>query len=128
MDNVQYKPNLEVVRSARSFIRSLCESYGYEQGMAVWDRVREILGERAACDIFMGMLIGNRVLVRSIGDRKLGAINEVRVISGMALKDAKDFVEDVAYNGPRFIELPDATEDQVRRFVYGMREIGCEVE
>lgn len=56
MDDLTYTPNMDVVRSARYFIKSLCETYGHTKGMETWDRIREVLGDQAASDIFLGML------------------------------------------------------------------------
>lgn len=131
-EELVYRPNANVVRSARSFIRNLCEVYGHSQGMAVWDKVREVLGERAAGDIFLGMLTADycEVVVKTIGQYKIEAIKEVRAFTGWGLKEAKDFVESVSWNGPKPINLqPDTmTDEKVEQFRRNMARIGCVVE
>jgi ribosomal protein L7/L12 len=129
-DELRYKPDAGVVRTARSFIRSLCETYGHSQGMQVWDRIRETLGDRAASDIFLGMLTGDyhSVKVTRIGQLKIEAIKEVRHFTGWGLKEAKDFVEDVQSIGPREITSSMIREDRIQDFATAMRRIGCTVE
>ncbi len=130
MEDFQYKPDVNVVRTARSFIRALCDTYGSNQGMAVWDRIRETLGDRAASDIFLGMLTGDyhAVTVRSIGAHKIEAIKEMRSFTGWGLKESKDFVEAVQLGGPREIETGVIPEDRIQDFIKAMKRIGCAVE
>lgn len=130
MEDLSYKPDAKVVRSARSFIRALCENYGHTQGMQVWDRIREVLGDEAASDIFLGMLTGDHhgLTVKSVGIHKIEAIKELRHATGMGLKDAKDFVESVQYNGPKQIPEGMIPDQNVDRFIVAMARIGCEVE
>lgn len=129
-DSIQYKPNAAVVRSARAFIRSLCETYGHTQGMDVWDKIREVLGDQAASDIFLGMLTGDYqgLTVKSVGHLKIEAIKEVRNFTGMGLKEAKDFVEAVQYHGPKSIPDGAIPDSQVDNFILAMNRIGCVVE
>lgn len=129
MDDFEYKPNTAVVRTARSFIRALCETYGTDQGMAVWDYIRKGLGDQIASDIFLGMLIGkNDVRVASIGSEFISAIKEVRWITGWGLKEAKDFCDAVRDKGPQVISVDQLDENKVENFINNMRKIGCRVE
>lgn len=129
-DEIYYKPNTAVVRSARSFIRSLCETYGHTQGMQVWDQIRVVLGDQAASDIFLGMLTGDHhgLMLTSIGQLKIEAIKEMRAFTGMGLKDAKDFIEAVQYNGPKSIPEGMIPDSRVEPFIQAMARIGCIVE
>lgn len=130
MEDLVYKPDTNVVRSARYFIRSLCETYGHDRGMAVWDKVREVLGDRAASDIFLGMLTGdfNTVRVSRIGGYKIEAIKLVRGLTNMGLKDSKDFVEAVAAGIPQEIDVVRYQPEHVENFRLEMQRIGCVVE
>lgn len=129
MDNFEYRPNMAVVRSARTFIRTLCETYGSEQGLAVWDHIRKGLGEQIASDIFLGMLTGQGdIRVMSIGPRLIEAIKEVRTFTGWGLKEAKDFCDSVNSMGPQVIDATQFREDRADDFVRNMTQIGCRVE
>lgn len=127
---LHYKPNVNVVRTARSFIRALCETYGHNQGMQVWDRIRETLGDHAASDIFLGMLTGDyhAIKVTSIGQLKIEAIKELRHFTGWGLKESKDFVEAVQSNGPKEIATGVIPEERIPDFTRAMQRIGCTVE
>lgn len=129
MDDFRYNPNMAVVRSARSFIRTLCETYGSEQGMAVWDHIRKGLGEQIASDIFLGMLTGQGdIRVISIGPSFIEAIKEVRGLTGWGLKEAKDFCDAVRDSGPQVIDSSQFREDRADDFTRAMARIGCRVE
>lgn len=131
MDDLTYTPNMDVVRSARYFIKSLCETYGHNKGMEVWDRIREVLGDRAASDIFLGMLTQQygSVTVTNIGNYKIEAIKLVRQITGVGLKEAKDFVEDIADRGEtKTLDLSNLPEDAVQSWIVEMKRIGCKVQ
>ena len=125
----RYIPDMNVVRTARSFIQSLCQVYGSKEGLAVWDKIRNSLSEEMASDIFLGMLLGTGdVEVVSIGTHKIEAIKEVRAFTGMGLKDAKDFVEAVLDHGPKIIDCSNRENDDINAFVEAMRKCGCTVK
>ena len=129
MEDFQYRPDMRVVTSARSFIRSLCEVYGSNQGMAIWDHIRKGLGEQIASDIFLGMLVGTPELtVHSIGGHKIEAIKEIRSFLGWGLKESKDFVESVTFGGPKRIEIRDISDERINEFCQNMAKIGCLVK
>lgn len=130
MDEFEYKPSMAVVRSARSFIRTLCETYGSDKGMVVWDHIRKGLGDQMASDIFLGMLTGQQDLrVISLGQEFIGAIKEVRWLTGLGLKEAKDFCDAVRDKGPQVINVEHLADDaKVEQFVNNMRKLGCRVE
>lgn len=123
-----YKPDMNVVRSARSFIKSLCEVYGNDRGLAVWDHIRSGLGDDIAGDIFLGMLVRQEdIRVSGIGDRFIDAIKEVRWLTGWGLKEAKDFCDNVRLNGPQIINVEHMDEQKVEQFANNMKKIGCTV-
>lgn len=129
-EQLRYEPNIAVVRSARSFIRALCESYGHSQGLQVWDQIRSVLGDRAAGDIFLGMLTDaqDSVVIKSISNLKIEAIKELRAHTGWSLKESKDFVEDVQRLGPQMLGPGVINPERMEEFVRAMQRIGCEVE
>lgn len=127
MDDLTYTPNMNVVRSARSFIKSLCETYGHTKGMEVWDRVREVLGDQAASDIFLGMLTHQHgiVTVKKIGNYKIEAIKLVREITNYTLVQAKNFVEEVISGRHMTLDLSDVSDEKVQNWINRMTDIGC---
>lgn len=130
MEDLSYTPNMDVVRSARYFIKSLCDTYGHDRGMAVWDKIREVLGDQAAGDIFLGMLTQeyHNVSIARIGQYKIEAIKLVRQLTGYGLKEAKDFVEDVSDRGQvKTLDLSAMAPEIVSAWINNMRKIGCEV-
>lgn len=126
VENFQYRPDMRVVSSARALIRALSEVYGTDQGMALWDFIRNGLGEQIASDIFLGMLIGTSDLtIESIGLRKIEAIKEVRSFTGKGLVEAKDLVEAVQNHRPQRIDVSSYSHDQIDAFCDAMRKLGC---
>jgi ribosomal protein L7/L12 len=127
--DLEYKPDAKVVRTCRAFIRSLCEAYGHSQGMAVWDSVREKLGDRAASDIFLGMLIrSSEVNIVDTGPNFVHAIKELRQLTGWGLKETKDFLDRVRDKGPAALDVSNYDEERVAMFYENMRQIGATVE
>jgi hypothetical protein len=129
LEDFNYRPDMRVVRGARMFIQSLCEVYGSTQGMAVWDNIRSSLGEQIASDIFLGMLIGGGdIVVHKIGPNKIEAIKEVRGLTGMGLKESKDFIEAVIEQGPQPLETSGMDQEVVNKFCNTMNTRGCVVK
>lgn len=127
--DLEYKPNAAVVRTCRAFIRSLCEAYGHSQGLAVWDSVRTTLGDRAASDIFLGMLIRtNDINIVTTGPNFINAIKELRALTGWGLKESKDFLDNVRDKGPVALDVSDYNDDCVAVFIENMRQLGATVE
>ena len=121
-----YRPDMSVVSSARSFIKSLCEVYGTSQGMAVWDKIRSYLSEEMASDIFLGMLMGPTELkILRVGHYKIEAIKEVRALTGWGLKESKDFIEGITDSNPGIINLHNKDSNLVNNFCEAMRKSGC---
>ena len=128
-EEFRYIPDMGVVRSARSFIQSLCQAYGTSEGMAVWDKIRSNLSEQMASDIFLGMLMGTGdVEIVAVGSQKIEAIKEVRAFTGMGLKESKDLIEAVQYGKPHTIDCTGRDNDDVNRFVESMRKCGCTIK
>lgn len=132
MTDFEYKPSSKVVRAARTFIKSVCEVYGPDRGLEFWDNIRKNLGEDIASDIFFGMITQagtDEVLVKSIGVQKINAIKEVRQLTGWGLKESKDFIDSVEFNGEQLLKLPDYVEDgKLETFVQAMTALGAVVE
>jgi hypothetical protein len=130
----EYKPDLRVMHAARSFIRTLCKAYGNEKGMKAWDNIRNSVGEQIASDIFFGMLSGHgdRLIVSYdptkapvYGSYKIEAIKEIRGLTGMGLKESKDFVEDSMAGRPQPIDMVNIDDpERVTTFIEAMARLG----
>lgn len=128
-DEIDYKPNMDVVRNCRAFIRSLCEAYGHTQGLAVWDQVRSTLGDRAAGDIMFGMLLQTDELVVSrLGSNFIEAIKELRALTGWGLKESKDFCDAVNSHGSKTLNISHCDPAAIDRFTTRIRELGGKVD
>ncbi len=128
-DEINYKPNMDVVRSCRAFIRSLSETYGSSQGMAVWDKVREVLGDRAAGDIMFGMLTTNgEIRVVNIGPNMINVIKALRGLTGWGLKESKDFCDLVRDGKPQVIDTSYYDDNAVTRFIEELRFQGGKID
>ena len=63
------------------------------------------------------------VILASFGDNKIGVIKEVRAITGLALKEAKDLVD----NAPSKLKEAISKED-AEKLVAELKEAGAEAE
>ena len=125
-DDFYYKPDMRVVLSARNFIKSLIEVYGSNEGLAVWDKIRNHLSEQMASDIFVGMLIGPLPInIVKIGPKYIEVIKEVRRFTGMGLKESKDFVDGVNEGKSGNIDTANKDQEEINRFCDELRKIGC---
>jgi hypothetical protein len=131
MTDFEYKPSSKIVRAARTFIKSVCEVYGSDRGLEFWDNIRKNLGEDIAGDIFFGMITQagtDEVLVKSTGINKIAIIKEIRQLTGWGLKESKDFVDSVEYNGEQLLKLTDVDASRIETFVQAMAALGAVVE
>lgn len=123
-----YSPSIAVARSARSFMRTLCEHYGTQKGMEVWEYIRAGLGDEIAGDIFLGCLQGESdIKVLSVdADRRIEAIKEIRHATGWTLKVAKEFTDNVWNLGPQVIKADQVGSD-IGVFVDRLVAAGCTI-
>ena len=63
------------------------------------------------------------VVLKSAGDKKINVIKEVRAITGLGLKEAKDLVE--AGNKPVKEDVPKAEAEEIKK---KLEEVGATVE
>ena len=90
----------DIVQSGISFIRSICEAYGAEQGMQLWTTIADTLDPDIKGQIFMAMLTNSYNDVVKISSHNIGAdrvrmIKTVRSVDrrGLGLKEAKDMCD-----------------------------------
>lgn len=127
MENVSDK----LIRSGIRFLKDLQEDLGTDKGLAVWDKMREAMGDEVCGQVLFGIMKGhhgNVIRLEGIGDQLIPPIKLVRECTGLGLKDAKDLVESVKFSG-KAVDLnlgghsDSLIDDYYRRF----EEIGCKV-
>jgi len=98
----------QLINSGIRFLRDLQTDLGTEIGLAVWDKLREAMGDEISGQVLFGILKGNMGdtirLESVVHGRLINTIKIVREFTGIGLKDAKDLVERVLYN-PGHIEI-----------------------
>ena len=93
-----------VRRASINWVLAMQKAYGQETGMKCFDVMRETFGDELSGAVMFGIMEGRRgdqIVIRSrTADltRKIEAIKEVRHISGMGLKEAKDAVENSVWD------------------------------
>lgn len=98
-DELTVNQKNELVDSSLSFIATVTEIYGSDEGMVIWDSVSATLGEDARASIFFSMITGasefKRVChVRYYPDnQKIALIKLIRVCTNIGLKEAKELSE-----------------------------------
>lgn len=98
----------QVRRASINWVLSMQKAYGQEVGMKCFDVMRETFGEDLCGAVLFGIMEGVRndhITIRTDPvnfTRKIEAIKEVRYISGMGLKEAKDAVEDSCFKDVTF--------------------------
>lgn len=95
----------EVIQSGISFMRSITEAFGADEGMKLWDTIAMTLDPDVKGQIFFAMLTGEYNNIVNITGHNPGA-DRVRMIKtirsvdkrGLGLKEAKD-MSDYLSNG-----------------------------
>ena len=92
----------EIIGTGISFMRSITEAYGSDEGLRLWDTIAGTLDPDVKGQIFMAMLTGNmpgriRVtglqLPNPVPMNKVSMIKALRTASGWGLKEAKDAID-----------------------------------
>ena len=90
----------DIVQSGISFIRSICEAYGADQGMQLWTTIADTLDPDIKGQIFMAMLTNSyndvvKITGHNIGADRVRMIKTVRSVDrrGLGLKEAKDMCD-----------------------------------
>jgi len=95
----------EIIQSGISFMRSITEAFGADEGMKLWDTIASTLDPDVKGQIFFAMLTGEYNNIVNITGHNPGA-DRVRMIKtirsvdkrGLGLKEAKD-MSDYLSNG-----------------------------
>ena len=127
----EHKINL--INDGITFIRSITEAYGAEEGMALWEQISQSIDPELKGQMFFAMLTGDNVntielrgasTVAGVAgtDLFINQIKEVRFSTGLGLKDARDLTEKVRSGSPVKITLGDPT--QRKRIMLNLKNVG----
>ena len=91
-----------VRRASINWVLAMQKAYGQETGMKCFDVMRETFGEELCGAVMFGIMEGRRgdqlsIRVSDPDYRKIEAIKEIRHLSGIGLKEAKEAVEDAVW-------------------------------
>ncbi len=117
----------DVVFDGIRFLESLTRHYGAEQGMAVWEKMGEAVGDEIKGKVFFSMLTGessNRVRIQAgTCTEAVAAIKAIRIGTGYGLKEAKDAWD---LSKVKVVTL-DVAHEEKRGMVRELRRIGMMV-
>lgn len=123
----EHKINL--INDGITFIRSITEAYGAEDGMALWEQISQSIDPELKGQMFFAMLTGDNVNTIELrgastvaGNDSFIQIKEVRASTGLGLKDAKDLTDKVRSGSPVKITLADPT--QRKRIISNLKNVG----
>lgn len=102
-----------IISTGMHFMRSITEAYGAETGMELWEQIASVLDPDVKGQIFFAMITGkynDRIILRGLTSSavtaRIACIKELRVWSGLGLKEAKDIVDSLAMeHGPKSITV-----------------------
>ena len=118
-----------IVSSGLTFMRSITEAYGADEGMRLWETIAGTLDPEVKGQIFFAMITGthnNRIVLRRVGTNtdRVARIKEIRNWTGLGLKEAKDASDLVEMGKPMSLAVKPQEYAQA---VLGLRRVGFEV-
>ena len=121
---------VDIIQSGISFMRSITEAYGTDEGMKLWDNIASVLDPDVKGQIFFAMLTGqynDLVVLKGVDSRAnnnaVACIKEIRQWSGFGLKEAKDLVEGAPQTVKEGVAKAEAEELKKK-----LEEAGASVE
>jgi len=115
-----------LINSSLNLMRDLTEIHGSERGMALWDKISEVLGNDLKGKLFFGMISGHYsfngvMFTKTNTNSPVPAIKAIRTATGAGLKEAKDIYDYVRDVGPKRIECKGESR---LRLLQELRESG----
>lgn len=122
----------DIITAAAHFVQVITSAYGGDTGIALWERISEVIDPEVRDQLFMVMLSGE-----SLGNSKINipvqnstatmSSNRVEFIRfvrqhdsrKLGLKEAKDISDDIIGSRPTFIMVPFADR---RRIISDLRD------
>lgn len=110
----------EIIQSGISFMRSITEAFGTNEGMKLWDTIASTLDPDVKGQIFFAMLTGEYNNIVNITGHNPGA-DRVRMIKtirnvdkrGLGLKEAKDMSDHISVGKPVKLEIDPSVRSMV---------------
>jgi len=118
-----------IITSGISFLRSITDAYGSDEGMKLWDAIANTLDPAVKGEIFFAMLRGeylDYITLKGVGYNaaKITAIKEIRGVSGLGLMEAKQAYEAAEQGIP--VKIP-CSPDKIGAAIAALRYAGMMV-
>ena len=115
-----------IITSGISFLRSITDAYGSDEGMKLWDTIANTLDPAVKGEIFFAMLRGeyqDYITLKGVGYNaaKITAIREIRGASGLGLVEAKQAYEAAEQGIP--VKIP-CSPDKIGAAIAALRYAG----
>jgi hypothetical protein len=115
-----------IITSGISFLRSITDAYGSDEGMKLWDAIANTLDPAVKGEIFFAMLRGeyqDYITLKGVGyiAAKITAIKEIRGASGLGLVEAKQAYEAAEQGIP--VKIP-CSPDKIGAAIASLRYAG----
>jgi Ribosomal protein L7/L12 C-terminal domain len=124
----------EIINSGITFMRSITEAYGSDEGMKLWDAIASTLDPDVKGQIFFTLLVGDyrgeirlrgMTPVQTQNVNKVAVIKQIREVTNNGLKEAKDLAD--AMWGGADIRLPVTESGKRGQYIIEFRKLGCNV-
>lgn len=119
-----------IISSGISFMRSITEAYGSDEGMKLWDAISSTLDPDVKGQIFFALLVGDHrseIYVKSLNATALNnyvpVIKAIREITSWGLKEAKDCADNIRNGKAQAIPVNIGAERQ--RHINTLQHVGC---
>lgn len=119
-----------IISSGISFMRTITEAYGADEGMKLWDSISSVLSPDVKGEIFFALITGNHsleVVIRKIPQggmtNYVEIIKEIRSITSWGLKEAKDCADRARDGIPQIIPVSDKSKVPAIRI--DLTRLGC---
>jgi hypothetical protein len=115
-----------IITSGISFLRSITDAYGSDEGMKLWDAIANTLDPAVKGEIFFAMLRGeykDYITLKGVGYNvhKITSIKEIRGVSGLGLLEAKQAYEAAEQGIP--VKIP-CSPDKIGAAIASLRYAG----
>lgn len=122
----------DIITAAAHFVQVITSAYGGDTGIALWERISEVIDPEVRDQLFMVMLSGeslgnfkiNIPVQNSTATMSSNRVEFIRFVRQhdsrkLGLKEAKDISDDIIGSRPTFIMVPFADR---RRIISDLRD------
>ena len=118
----------ELLKNGMTFMRTITEIWGAEQGMLLWEKIGEGISQDLKGALFFAMLTGevkqDVKLSKIDSNHCVDIVKAIRYATGASLKEAKDVYDTVRDKGAVSFFVPP---DRRSNLVQDLRGFGCDV-